>query len=345
MLLDKVNVVREFRTNKANSMSRYSWAPSAYRRLNGLLCVYKPAEVSTFKMVERIQGILARDLNALPCYKVESVMRKVDPNADFLAPVVVDSSSVVPSDELLEHRLILGQRYIPSDIKANHIHGLNWNSSGVVLVGLGQGVSSLELLSLSRFLRVYHVKGRFGWATHDFSPTGKIIEKTSYRHILSHRLDKVIASIQSSHLRRQFDYAGVLPHSQAAYELAAQGLVRPIDGKSPPMIYRIKCIDFQLPDFTLEIHSINEYCDYFMEMIHDIAINLKSTAVCTGIRRLRYGPFGVSHALLRQQWNLEEIVDNMKQNARLLVPDKLGESNIKEIGDIVNKDTRKQIEG
>lgn len=323
-------------------MSRYSWAPSAYRKLNGLLCVYKPAEVSTTKMVQRIQFNLARDLNALPCYKIESQMKKVDSQADFLAPVVVDPSTPLSSEQL-EHRLILGQRYIPSDVKANHIHGLHFNSSGVVLIGLGKGVSSLELLSLSRFLRVYHVKGRFGMATSDFTPTGKIIERTSYRHVLSHKLDKVIASVQSSHLKRQFDYAGVLPHSQAAYELAAQGLVRPEDGKTPPMIYSIKCIDFQLPEFTLEIHCINEYCDYFMEMIHDIGINLKSTAVCTGVRRLRYGPFELSHALLRQQWTLDNIIDNLQQSAKLLVPDNLGNENIQKISSRVKTDARKQI--
>ena len=48
-----------------------------------------------------------------------------------------------------------------------------------------------------------------------------------------------------------FSYAGVDPHSQAAYRLAAEGLVRPEDNHTPPMIYSIKCIDFQLPDFTL----------------------------------------------------------------------------------------------
>ena len=30
-------------------------------------------------------------------------------------------------------------------------------------------------------VQVYHVKGRFGWATSDFTPRGKIIERTSYR--------------------------------------------------------------------------------------------------------------------------------------------------------------------
>lgn len=38
--------------------------------------------------------------------------------------------------------------------------------------------------------------------------------------------------------------------SQAAYELAVQGLVRPAD-MHIPMIYNIKCIDFTSPEFTL----------------------------------------------------------------------------------------------
>ena len=45
------------------------------------------------------------DLNALPCYKVESEMKKVDPNADLWAPLVIDSSSPAPVEDLLEHRL------------------------------------------------------------------------------------------------------------------------------------------------------------------------------------------------------------------------------------------------
>ena len=31
--------------------------------------------------------------------------------------------------------------------------------------------------------QVYHVKGRFGFATHNCSPAGKIIERTTYRKV------------------------------------------------------------------------------------------------------------------------------------------------------------------
>ncbi|KAL8612643.1 hypothetical protein ACOMHN_044584 [Nucella lapillus] len=203
------------------------------------------------------------------------------------------------------------------------LQNVTFNGS-VAVVGVGKYKDSLDLLAYSRYLRVHHVKGRFGMATDNFSPKGKIIERTSYRHIHPIKLDKVVASIQSSHLRNMFHYAGVDPQSQAAYRLAAEGLVRPQDGHTPPMIYSVKCVDFQLPDFTLEIHSINEQCHYFMNMVHDIGLQLKSTAVCTGVRRLRYGHFNVSHALLRQQWNLEDILSNLRQNAGMLSPRMLG---------------------
>ncbi|KAK7455916.1 hypothetical protein BaRGS_00039450, partial [Batillaria attramentaria] len=303
-------------------MGRFSWAPAAYRQLNGILCVYKPAELQTAKLQAIIQGNLTRDLNALPCYKVEAKMRRIDSNTDVQTPLVLDSSPLV-TDDMLEHRLVLGQRYIPSDVRIRPLHPLRRHSSGVLLLGLGRGIGDLQFVAMSRFLRVYHVKGRFGWATNNFSPKGKIIERTSFGHISEEKLDKLCASVQSSHLRNMFQYAGVDPHSQKAYELAATGLVRPVDGKTPPMLYSVKCVEFQPPDFTLEIHSINEHCDYFKELIHDIGLQMKSAAVCTAIRRLRYGHFDLSRALLRKHWTLEHIIDNLRHNRSLLTPEKL----------------------
>ena len=95
-----------------------------------------------------------------------------------------------------------------------------------------------------------------------------------------------------------------------------------------------------------EIHSINEQCDEFASMIHGIGLQLKSTAVCMGIRRLRYGHFDVSHALLRQQWTLGDVVDNLRHNATLLTSERLaGEANVKEIVGDDPGDGRKQLEG
>lgn len=51
-------------------------------------------------------------------------------------------------------------------------------------------------------------------------------------------------------------YAGVDLQSQAAYDLASKGLVKPCT-ESDPLIYSIKCTEFDLPNFTL---GIDFYC-------------------------------------------------------------------------------------
>lgn len=45
--------------------------------------------------------------------------------------------------------------------------------------------------------------------------------------------------------------AGVDIQSQQAYELAAKGLIRPKGKESGPIIYGMKCISFNPPEFTL----------------------------------------------------------------------------------------------
>lgn len=47
-----------------------------------------------------------------------------------------------------------------------------------------------------------------------------------------------------------FRYSGVDIYSQEAYDLASKGVVRP-SGKSEPIIYGMKCTEFDLPNFTL----------------------------------------------------------------------------------------------
>ena len=72
-----------------------------------------------------------------------------------------------------------------------------------------------------------------------------------------------------------------------------------------------------------EIHAINEKCTYLGHLVHDIGLQLKSGAVCTHIRRLRYGHFTLDHALLRNRWTLRDILLNMRMCRPLVSVDKL----------------------
>ncbi|KAH9499013.1 Mitochondrial mRNA pseudouridine synthase Trub2 [Bulinus truncatus] len=304
-------------------MSRFNWAPSAYRLLNGVFCVYKPELAPVHKVVESIKLKLCKDLNSLPCYKHEIVMGS--PITENLKEKSL-SLDIEPKgiEDWSEHRLVLGDRYDESDFRIHFVDGLSKHSTGVLVLGIGKfGRDSVEMIAMSKFLRVYHVKGRLGWATHNFSPKGRILQRTSFKHVSKVKLDKVCAAAQAAYTRQMYSLNGINPDSQEAYEMASSGLIRPADRKTGPILYGIKCVDFQPPDFTLEIHSINESCPFFREFIHNLAIKLKTTAVCTGIRRLRYGTFDLSRALLRQHWHLDSIIDNIMSNNDLLTPEKL----------------------
>ncbi|XP_059158375.1 pseudouridylate synthase TRUB2, mitochondrial-like [Physella acuta] len=305
-------------------MSRFNWAPTAYKLLNGVLCVYKPDGLSSRFVVNAIKTNLTKDLNKLPCYQHEIPLgqRKIRATSNVSALSLNTEPSGI--QDWSEHRLVLGDRYEESDLFVNYVDRLALHSSGVLVLGVGKfGQDSLSIISMAKYLRVYHVKGRFGWATHNFSARGRILERSSYKHVNKSKIERVCAAAQGAHTRQMYNLHGVNPDSQEAYEMAATGIIRPATRDTHPILYSIKCIDFQPPDFTLEIHSINESCEFLTQFIHDLAIKLKTSAVCTGIRRLRYGTFDLQRALLRQQWHLDPIIDNIESNLDLLTPELL----------------------
>ncbi|VDI73592.1 Hypothetical predicted protein [Mytilus galloprovincialis] len=337
---------------------RFKWAPQAARLLNGVFCVYKPEGMPEKVLRQKIQANLARDLNALPCYKYERVKKKsteyqtkeysddlnesfqLQPSTEeghssYFTPTVTTLPSVC--EDISEHRLVLGDRYLLEDFRISYVAGLHHKSSGIVVCGIGSATrNKVPLLKSAQFLRVYHVKGRFGYCTHDFSPDGPLIERTTFHHINKVLVDKVCASIQANHQKQLFEYAGVHPQSNEAYQMACRGLVRPDTSDTPPMIYGVKCIHFDLPDITLEIHAINEESVYLSKIIHDLGLRLKSSAVCPQVRRIRHGHFTVESALLRKDWKLESILDNIKLCEEYTKPDKLvSDFNIEQSSDDV----------
>lgn len=52
---------------------------------------------------------------------------------------------------------------------------------------------------------------------------------------------------------------------------------------------------------------MHETQQYLRKIVHEIGLELKSSAVCTQVRRVRDGVFTLDDALLRSQWNLKNI--------------------------------------
>ncbi|XP_036354544.1 mitochondrial mRNA pseudouridine synthase Trub2 isoform X2 [Octopus sinensis] len=273
---------------------KLDWAPSVYRRLHGVFCVYKPENVTMQRLFDTLKFNISNALNELPCYKHEMRTQEISFETGSTLPATV--TKPVGLTDLTDHRLV---------------------------IGIQKGINTINTLKSCQFLRVYHVKGQFGKVTEDFSARGRLLQKISYYHIKRSMLDKVCAAAQAQHQRQMFIYAKVDLQSQEAYEIASKGLVRPAQEYTPTILYGIKCIDFQPPDFTLEIHTLQEKTTYLMSLIHNIGLQLKSGAICTQIRCIRNGHFTLEHALLRKFWTVPDILENISICRKLTTPDKL----------------------
>nr|CAG4649549.1 EOG090X0AGI [Scapholeberis mucronata] len=281
----------------------------AWLRLHGVICVYKPTRVSCPKLRELIVNNICRDINQLEPSPPRSYA-KIESRVTETETGVAVNYEVSSVPNLADHELVRGPAIIHEDIRMGWAYTIGARTSGVVVLGINKGNRNVREYAQSKPTSTYHVKGVLGLATDNHWEDGKVWEKTTYAHLTKGKIDQILSSIQATNQKKMFEYCGVDPTSQTAYELASKGLLRPAL-KGPPLIYGIKCIHFEPPDFTLEIHIINENEKYFATLVHDLGLTLKSSAVCRQIRCIRYGCFTVQDALLQKHWSLKFFPDNM----------------------------------
>lgn len=275
-----------------------------FRRLEGLFCVYKPSGVHWKLVRDSIETNLLKGLNVTPSQPLPREVRFLtDPDSKTEAPKgLTVSAASVPM--LSKHPLVTGPEF--QHIRVGVGHRLDAASSGVLILAVGNGNRALNDLYRTRITRDYTLEGEFGTATDDFSHTGRVVERSTYGHITQDKLDRVLAMLQGANQKALLMYSNIDMRSQEAYEMAAQGLLGP-EGKSMPILTDLRCIHFEPPNFTLEVQCLNETQKYLRKVVHEIGLELRSTAVCKAVRRTRDGPFTLHHALTRHHWTAPDI--------------------------------------
>ena len=72
-----------------------------------------------------------------------------------------------------------------------------------------------------------------------------------------------------------------------------------------------------------EIHCTNEKTAFLMKLVHQLGLTMKSTATCTQLRRIRLGNFTLDNALVKQEWDSENIIQSISDCRSILSPEKL----------------------
>ncbi|KAH8413648.1 hypothetical protein KR222_002546 [Zaprionus bogoriensis] len=291
-------------------------AATVFKHLNGIINVYKPAGMKVGHVRNAILSNIAKGLNEMDVREPRKL-----PKDRLLLGTGTAADTVlhkIASDtDLSDHVLAAGPRYMPRDVSCAAVATLGQHTSGVLLFGLNKGLKQSMRIQRNRPVRVYHVTARMGTATENHLSDSRVTVRASHRHVSAERISGLAASMQASHQRKMYELCGVDLQTQAAYELACKGLLRPAD-KSLPVIYGIKLIHFERPHFTLELHTINENEDFLAALVHDMAVELRTVAHCSQLRCIRHAHFDVSDSLLRHGWHLPGIIKNLRQQRQIL---------------------------
>uniref|UniRef100_A0A8C6V8N6 TruB pseudouridine (psi) synthase family member 2 n=1 Tax=Neogobius melanostomus TaxID=47308 RepID=A0A8C6V8N6_9GOBI len=287
-------------------------ATRLFRKLEGLFCVYKPPGVHWKLVRDTVETNLLKGLNDTElrpvAREVRYMLSQSSTETSDAPKALTLSAACVPV--LSEHPLVTGPNF--QQIKVGVGHRLDAFSSGVLVLSVGKANKVLNDLHHTCVTRDYTVEGEFGVATDDFSNQGRIVERSTYEHITRDKLERVMAILQGANQKALLMYSRVDMRSQEAYEMAVQGRLGP-EEKSVPILLGLRCIRFEPPNFTLEIQCLNETQKYLRKVVHEIGLELRSTAVCKGVRRTRDGCFTVHQALTRNQWTSAEVMNAVQQ--------------------------------
>ncbi|XP_018017361.1 mitochondrial mRNA pseudouridine synthase Trub2 [Hyalella azteca] len=275
-------------------------APEAWSCLKGIFCIYKPPRISMKKVVDCISWNLTDELNKMKYFK-----------PDELGNAKGGVHTSLKHVDYTYHPLALGELYHKADFTFSFVDKMLPIVSGVCVIGLGEESRSVaKKLKAAQLLSTYTLEGKLGVATRDYYYTGNAVERTTYDHVTASRLERVLMKIQSHNQRRLIDQLGLLPNSQAAYEVLSKGLVRP-NAVQEVVLYGIKLIEFKRPHFSIEVTGVNIHADYLLNLINDIGLMARSTAHTLQIRCIRQGSFTLDLALIRKQWFAEHIINNI----------------------------------
>lgn len=149
-----------------------------WQLLNGVLCVYKPRDLSLTTLKKRIVERIVEDGNRLDQPAVPMIeMPIIEPHPVSQALVVVGKRKQL---DYSQHPLMVGRAFRPEDIMIEEMNDLEITSSGVCLFAIGPECCDIEEIKRKAWINSYRVEGKLGEETEENKIRGKVLLKAEY---------------------------------------------------------------------------------------------------------------------------------------------------------------------
>lgn len=123
-----------------------------------------------------------------------------------------------------DHPLVVGPRYQEHDLTVSWSNHLGYYTSGVLrkykqntdmalklhnliftVFGIRSGTRDAKFIRENLPTRAYRVKGVLGRMTDNCFRTGKVMMKSTWKHVRRHNVDAFLSAMQASHQRKMFE--------------------------------------------------------------------------------------------------------------------------------------------
>lgn len=75
----------------------------------------------------------------------------------------------------------------------------------MVVFGIRSGTKQAKFIRENRPTRAYRIKGVLGQATDNCFKTGKVVMRSTWRHVKQEHMDRFLSAMQASHQKKMFE--------------------------------------------------------------------------------------------------------------------------------------------
>ncbi|KAI7796918.1 pseudouridylate synthase TRUB1-like isoform X2 [Triplophysa rosa] len=193
-------------------------------------------------------------------------------------------------------------------LKIGHGGTLDSNSSGVLVIGIGEGTKMLT--SLLKGPKKYTAVAELGIATDTLDVKGNVVEEKKYDHITKEALEEKLKEFTGEIMQVPPLYSALKKNGKRMAALMKQGQEVEPKPARPVRVYGLSLQDFSPPLFTLDLES-GSGC-HVRSLVDDLGKALSSCAHLKELTRIKQEGFSLEDALREDHWTFADIAQVLK---------------------------------
>ena len=212
-------------------------------------------------------------------------------NNRFAAPHGLDGIlNINKPEKITSHDVVAAVRRFSHLQRVGHAGTLDPMATGVMLVGIGQGVRVTEFLVDHD--KQYRARVRLGIETDSYDATGTITAQRDV-NVTREQVESALASFVGKQAQLPPAFSAIKKDGVPHYKLARQGKKVELAPRDVE-IYSIQLIDLQLPDVEFDVHCSKG--TYIRSLAHDLGEKLGCGANLIALTRTASGNFSIDDA-------------------------------------------------